>query len=378
MQQQGAARVDPESLEQPPRRRGAAAAAAAELEAGHELRAEPSIQHVLLPPAAAPPAVIATVPVATGAPPPVGCEACVASCCLCCCGQTLVPADTDDEGMARYDSVNAGSKRSLYLRDAGYRANLWYYLRENHAMIAICAASPMNTYTRQEHLWVFLVVTMVGVLPAKLIVDAGWKLMAREDLTISARRFLIALLWILLQVLTLAMFTGFEKLAKAKTHVYCARCTLVPIFVLAFVIFAGTLFDSSFMQCASVWSNYDPTTVGSSAQFYGESGLEISLVECQSMCGSGCGGVMHYERDTHSSSRLVPGCKLCKFAVPPNTTVNSSIQYEPLCRTTEKVNPGCPTDGFVLYSRVDSHSFLDVHNVRAAAATPRDHVELCC
>ena len=70
---------------------------------------------------------------------------------------------------------------------------------------------------------------------------------------------------------------------------------------------------------------------------------------------------MHYGgQDGNSSAKLVPGCKLCKNAV---THLNTSTAYEPICRTTEKVNPGCPTDGFMLYARVDQHSFVDVDNV---------------
>ena len=78
-----------------------------------------------------------------------------------------------------------------------------------------------------------------------------------------------------------------------------------------------------------------------------------------------CGGVMHYGgQDGNSSAELVPGCKLCKNAV---MHLNTSTAHEPMCKTTVKVNPGCPTDGFMLYARVDQHSFVDVDNVSCIA-----------
>ena len=233
-------------------------------------------------------------------------------------------------------------------------------------MIAIWTASRWNQYTRQERLWVFLIVTMIGILPANLLVDGNWKLMAAEDRTVWGRRLSMLLLWLLLQAVTMALFACFERLAKAQSHTYCARCALAPTFLIAMVIFLGTLFDPGFMECGSAWQTVDASTRGSPTQFYGETGLDVPLEECQSYCGAGCGGVMHYQAPSgsDSGSDLVSGCKLCAVATWSNITANASNEF---VHCAEKNNPGCPTQAYTLYSRSDKNNSLGIASVSDTA-----------
>ena len=315
---------------------------------------------LLATPAAAPPVAI----VHTAIDPPAGAgEACVDVCCRCCCGGTVVPGEDDKEGRALYDSVNAGATRSLYLRGGGLGPNLRFFLRENHSVLAIGTVSHMHEYTRQERFWVFWIAFMLGVLPAIFSEELVWKAMAREDISSVGRHFTWVLGQFLIQVVMLGSFAGLEKLVKAGSHTYCARCGLVPTFLIVLVMFLGAIFDGGVMVCGSVWSTYEPGTAGTAQQFYGETGLDVSLSECQSYCGDNCGGVMHYQ----ASSSAMPsalngqmsGCKLCRQAVRHNISTASAYTYQPTCNSNELVNPECPTTAFVLYSRVDEHSLLD-------------------
>jgi len=265
------------------------------------------------------------------------------------------------EGRALYDSVNAGTARSFYLIGCGLGPNLWFFLRENHSVLAICTASRKHEYTRQERFWVFWIAFMLGVLPTIFSEELLWKVMAKEDTGSGGRQFTWILGQLLIQAVMLGSFAGLKKLVKAGSRAYCARCGLVPTFFIVLVMFLGAIFDGGVMVCGSVWSTYEPGTAGTAQQFYGETGLDVSLSECQSYCGDNCGGVMHYQASPAAVDSQVrqSGCKLCRQAVRRNTSTASAYTYEPKCNSNELVNPGCPTTAFVLYSRVDGHSLLD-------------------
>ena len=338
----------------------------AQLDAANQSRAGemgplvPAAPAVVAAPA---PATVPVVHIGVEEAPPA--STCCGSFCRCCCGETTVPAADDDAGQAHYDSVNAGSKRAFYLANGALKPNLCFLLRENHSMMSIFTASRLNEYTRQERLWVFLVVTMLGILPAKLIVDSNWKLMAREDLTANGRRLAMIILWVLLQVIFAALFACFEKLAKVRTNVYCARCALVPTFFIGMLIFFATLFDGGYMECGSAWQGYDPATRGTPEQFYGETGQDVTLEECQSYCSTGCGGVMHYQAlGDGSGDRFVSGCKLCSVAIWSGNGSASTSNHIDHC--PEKVSPGCPTEKFTLYSR-EQDDQLNADDVSNAA-----------